>query len=301
MKKRTILALAVIAAGIATIAYAPSAASATEKHDGKYVLAVWRNDAGAPKFPQYLITSYVTNSTNVKVLQDYVADHCGSFLQSDLYANDARTASLIAGGILNGGMESWPLDSKGNQIQRYDTFTTQPCPVATTPPVVTPEPTPVVTPPISETPEPTEEPSSPTTPAPTTPPSPTTTASPEPSTPTGPIPVITPTPSDTTSPRNPTPTPTVAPDTPSPEPPVVTPQPTGSSDSGPTSAPTSPGYPPVASSPSVSPTATPPVSTARNLAYTGDERPGILFGAGLLLIVIGGIVLVTKNIKRKGH
>lgn len=281
MNKRTILALAVIAAGFATIAYAPSAASATEKHDGKYVLAVWRNDAGAPKFPQYLITSYVTNSTNVKVLQDYVADHCGSFLQSDLYANDPRTASLIAGGVLNGGMESWPLDSKGNQIQRYDTFTTQPCPTPTTPPVVTPEPTPVVTPPVTEAPEPMEEPSWPSTPTPTTP-------------------VVTTSP--TTGPQETTPptsTPTVTPGTPSTESPVVTPQPTGSLDSGPTSAPTSRGSAPVASSPSASPTATPPVSTARNLAYTGDERPGILFGAGLLLIVIGGIVLVTKNIKRK--
>lgn len=293
MKKRTILALAVIAAGLATIAYAPSAASATEKHDGKYVLAVWRNDAGAPKFPQYLITSYVTDSTNVKVLQDYVAGHCGSFLQSDLYANDDRTDSLIGGGVLNGGMESWPLDAYGKQIQRYDTFTTEPCPVATTPPVVTPEPTP----PVTETPEPTEEPSSPTTPAPTIPPSPTTTASPEPITP-----------PTTSTPTNPSTPPVTAPTsstatpiTPSPESPVVTPQPTGSSDSGPTSAPTSNGFPPVVSSPSVSPTTTPPVSTVRSLAYTGDKRPGIFFGAGLLLVVIGVIVLVTNNMKRKGH
>lgn len=263
MKKKTIFGLAFSIIGLATIIYAPTAANATEETEGRYVLAVWRNEAGAPKFPQYLITSYVTDSTNVDVLQSFVDQNCGSFLQSDLYANDERTAKLIAGGILNGGMESWPLDEQGNQIQRYKTFTTEPCvtptPEPTTPPViVTPEPTPPVTTPVIETPETTEEPSSPSTP-------------PTQSTPTNPG---SQNPSSGTTPTPSTP-PTSALVTLTPEFPVVTPQPTASSDSGSTD------------------------SGTNTLAFTGDERTGVLFGAGLLILVIGAILVVTGYFKRK--
>jgi len=126
----------------------PTAKASTAPEE--YVLAVWRNEAGSPKFPQYLVASYLTTSTNVKVLEEH-AQLCGTFYQSDLYANDARTQALIAKGVLNGGDESWPLDAYGNMIQRYDTLTTHPC-----------EPTP--------TPTPTDEPTEPeATPSPSTP------------------------------------------------------------------------------------------------------------------------------------
>lgn len=259
VKKRMLVGFTAILVGLATIIYAPTAANATEKTEGKYVLAVWKNEADAPKFPQYLITSYVTDSTNVDVLQSFVHDNCGSFLQSDLYANDERTAKLIAGGVLNGGMESWPLDERGNQIQRYKTFTTEPCvtptPGPTTPPVVvTPEPTPSVTPPVIETPEPTEEPSSPSMP-PTV------------------KPAISPTP--TTFPSG-TPETHISPTaTHMPESFDANSQPTVSSDSGSTD------------------------SGTHTLAYTGDERTGVLFGAGLLILVIGAILVVTGYFKRK--
>ncbi len=166
MKKRTIIGLAVIAAAVATMFAAPTVASATGP---QYVMAVWKNPAGSPKFPQDLVRSYKTTSTDPNILGKY-ATECATFYQSDIYADDERTAKLIAGKVLRGGDESWPLDSKGNQIQRYATLTTDPCPVVTTPPVVTPpvvtpEPT---TPPVSPTPLPT--PTAPTTvPVPTAP------------------------------------------------------------------------------------------------------------------------------------
>lgn len=101
---------------------APSSTSSTRPTTSpKYVLAVWENAAGSPKFPQTLVTSYMTDSPNVKVLAQYTK--CGTFYQSDLYANDAQTAKLIAGGVLRGGDESWP---KG-EPQRYDTRITAPC------------------------------------------------------------------------------------------------------------------------------------------------------------------------------
>lgn len=201
MKKRTIIGLAVIAAAVATMFAAPSVASATGKPS--YILAVWKNPAGSPKFPQNLVTSYETNNVNVNVLKDY-ATECGTFYQSDLYANDEATAKLIAGKVLRGGDESWPLDNKGNQIQRYSTLTTDPCPVVVTPPpVVTPDPTP---PAVTPTPVPPvtipEVPSSPATPTPT--PSPT---SPTPSQPVKPIP----TPETNVAPVTPSTVPNVAP------------------------------------------------------------------------------------------
>lgn len=130
----------------------------------EYVLAVWRNAAGSPKFPQYLVASYVTTSTNVKVLTEY-AQLCGTFYQSDLYTNDARTQALIAKGVLNGGDESWPLDKHGNMIQRYDTLTTQPCATSTPTPAPTPEPTEPEVTPSPSTPE--VSPTSPTSDSPT--------------------------------------------------------------------------------------------------------------------------------------
>lgn len=114
----------------------------------------------------------------MKVLDQY-AQLCGTFYQSDLYANDARTKALIAKGILNGGDESWP----DNGTQRYDTLTTQPClttePTAptTTTPEVTPSPS---TPLPSDSPTLPSQPSdspSPTTPATVTSASPFTTKS----------------------------------------------------------------------------------------------------------------------------
>lgn len=122
--------------------------------DFKYVLAVWENPAGSPKFPQYLVQWYLTDSTDVKVLAQW-ATKCGTFYQSDLYANDTRTQDLLAKGVLNGGDESWPLDAYGHMIQRYDTFTTEPCP------------------PVTPTPEPTEPEVTPSPSTPTTPPTPT--------------------------------------------------------------------------------------------------------------------------------
>lgn len=88
-----------------------------------YVLALWQNPAGAPKFPQQLISASGTASTDVKTALAAVATECGTFYQSDLYANDARTAALVKKGVLNGGDESWP---KG-EPQRYHTITTDPC------------------------------------------------------------------------------------------------------------------------------------------------------------------------------
>jgi outer membrane biosynthesis protein TonB len=114
----------------------------------------------------------------VKVLDQY-AKLCGTFYQSDLYANDARTKALIAKGVLNGGDESWP----DNGTQRYDTLTTQPCPTTepTAPPTTTPEVTPSPSTPLpSDSPTLPSQPSdspSPTTPATVTSASPSTTKS----------------------------------------------------------------------------------------------------------------------------
>lgn len=199
MKKRTIIGLAVIAAAVATMFAAPAVASATSP---QYVMAIWKNPVGSPKFPQGLVTSYKTTSTDPNILAKY-ATECGTFYQSDIYADDERTAKLIAGKVLRGGDESWPLDAKGDQIQRYTTLTTDPCPVVVTPPpvvtppVVTPEPTPPVVTPIPVPPVTTPEvPSSPVTPAPsvsptapTTPPTPGTTTTVPSVTPVSPTPV----------------------------------------------------------------------------------------------------------------
>lgn len=126
----------------------------------KYVLAVWEHPAGAPKFPQYIVQWYETNNTDVKVLNEW-AIKCGTFYQSDLYANDDRTKALLAGGVLNGGMESWPKNHDGSLNMRYDTLTTPPCPIEPTTP-------PVTEPPVTETPTP--EPTEPeVTPSPSTP------------------------------------------------------------------------------------------------------------------------------------
>lgn len=100
-----------------------SSASTPPTTSPKYVLAIWENVAGSPKFPQKLISSTATNSNDVTSALKAAATKCGTFYQSDLYANDAATAKLIAKGVLNGGDESWP---KG-EPQRYHTITTPAC------------------------------------------------------------------------------------------------------------------------------------------------------------------------------
>lgn len=244
---------------------APSSTSSTPPTTSpKYILAVWENEAGSPKFPQSLVTSYPTDSTNVDVLSKY-AVKCGTFYQSDLYANDERTAALIAGGVLNGGMESWP----DGGTQRYDTFTTDPCPVYEPPVLNCPEGTvPGVinehgdpTSCVNNEPNPGEEPSSPSTP---------------------PIPA------------GPT-----TPDAPG----------TGSTDGGTAPLPTSTEVTPLAApsvAPSlhtaleatgtteVLPTAKP---ATHSLAYTGSDNN---FGAGLALVVIlAGLLIVVLSRNRR--
>lgn len=98
-----------------------------------YVLVLWQNAAGSPKFPQYLVSATKTTRTDVKTALRAAATKCGTFYQSDLYADDARTAALVAKGVLNGGDESWPLNPDGTLNMRYDTFTTEPCPPYTPP------------------------------------------------------------------------------------------------------------------------------------------------------------------------
>lgn len=105
----------------------PSPTSPASQATG-YVLAIWENAAGSPKFPQYLVSSTKTTSTDVTTALKLAATKCGTMYQSDLYADDARTAALIAKGVLNGGDESWPLNSDGTMNMRYHTITTDACP-----------------------------------------------------------------------------------------------------------------------------------------------------------------------------
>jgi len=106
---------------------APTSSSSPSPTPG-YVLVVWENAAGSPKFPQYLVSSTKTTSTDVTTALKLAATKCGTMYQSDLYADDARTAALIAKGVLNGGDESWPLNSDGTMNMRYHTITTDACP-----------------------------------------------------------------------------------------------------------------------------------------------------------------------------
>lgn len=105
----------------------PSPSSSSSPATG-YVLAIWENEAGSPKFPQYLVSYTKTTSTDVKSALKLAATKCGTMYQSDLYADDARTAALIAKGVLNGGDESWPLNSDGSMNMRYHTIVTDACP-----------------------------------------------------------------------------------------------------------------------------------------------------------------------------
>lgn len=111
---------------LASIIGGAGSASATPTHGdyypkAPYVLVIWKNPAGSPKFPQDYVTSTPTSSTVVDGSLDGYND-CGTFYQADLYANNAQTQALIAGKVLHGGDESWP-----DGIQRYTTKTTPAC------------------------------------------------------------------------------------------------------------------------------------------------------------------------------
>ncbi|MFK4788675.1 DUF5979 domain-containing protein [Microbacterium sp. ZW T5_56] len=157
-----------------------------------------------------------------------------------------------------------------------DTETSTPSPTPTS--TETPEPTPTST----ETPEPTP------TPTPTTTPTPTETSTPEPT------PTQTPTPTETSTPE---PTPT---ETTTPEPtPTVTPEPTPTETETPEPTPTETTTPQPTPTDTTVPTAAPEptgsATTPAPLPSTGAALPtgGIL--AGLLALVLGGMVLVARR------
>ena len=93
-----------------------------------YVVAIWEMLPNGDKFPQKLIASQVTASTDVHAL-DSKATKCGTSYQSDLYANDKITGALITKAILNGGDESWPGGTYQSKFS--NTFTTPKCTVTT--------------------------------------------------------------------------------------------------------------------------------------------------------------------------
>lgn len=112
MNKISKAVLIIIGAIGLTYAGSAVAANATETPPA-YVLAIWEASPNLePKFPQSLVASQATDSTDVHAL-DASAVKCGTTYQSDLYANDETTAALIAKGILNGNEESW----SGGQYQ----------------------------------------------------------------------------------------------------------------------------------------------------------------------------------------
>ncbi len=63
------------------------------------MLALWKADTEGTHWPQHLIASIVQSDKGLNAL-DYLATEQCSFYQVDLYANDATTAALIAGGFL---------------------------------------------------------------------------------------------------------------------------------------------------------------------------------------------------------
>ena len=133
MKKRNMLVVMLATVGLVTLGCQP--AFATEGPTGevaapKYHAALWEAALNLqPKFPQQLVADVLTDSRDINQL-DQFAVKCGTTYQFDLYANNAATDVLIAGGILHGGDESWP-EGEG---QVYDVFTTNACPPP--PPVV---------------------------------------------------------------------------------------------------------------------------------------------------------------------
>lgn len=99
-----------------------------------YILALWKAEPGT-EWPQTLVSFTRTTSTSLDQLDAWADEDC-TFYQVDLYADDATTASLLAGGVLTGPnnpAESFP-DIYGPKWKQFTTTCPPPPP---TPPVVT--------------------------------------------------------------------------------------------------------------------------------------------------------------------
>jgi hypothetical protein len=109
----------------------PAETRTTEPESYGLVLALWQADNGTEPWPQHLVGSVKTVSELLDAL-DHLALDCGSFYQADLYADDEVTASLLAGGFLNGPSnpaESWPHGQYKSHYSKQ--WTTAPCPELT--------------------------------------------------------------------------------------------------------------------------------------------------------------------------
>jgi hypothetical protein len=104
-----------------------------------YVLVLWAadDDGGDPSWPQSLVTFTTTSSTSLDSLDAWADKDC-TFYQVDLYANDATTAALIAGGHLNApnSPEESFADIYGPKWKQWTT-TCPPPPVDDIPPTIT--------------------------------------------------------------------------------------------------------------------------------------------------------------------
>jgi len=93
-----------------------------------YVIVAWQmpswTDNSHPTWPQKYVTSQKQTTTDLTTLDSYLNDIGYGCYQIDLYYDDATTASLIAGKVLNGpnnptehlvqGVTSWKLVKVGN-------------------------------------------------------------------------------------------------------------------------------------------------------------------------------------------
>jgi len=114
----------------------PVVEEAVAEPEQGYVLVLWKADSEGTEWPQSLVSSIKTTSTSLDSL-DYLATEDCTFYQVDLYADDATTTALIAGGVLTGPnnpAESFP-DIYGPKWKQWTT--TCPPPTDDVPPVIT--------------------------------------------------------------------------------------------------------------------------------------------------------------------
>lgn len=104
---RTLLTTATALAALTMTFGGAAAANATEQSP-PYVIVLWEKPADTFG-PQHVVASSPTSSTDINALDSSTVP--GTCYQADLYANDATTDALIAGGVLTAPgqpTESWP-------------------------------------------------------------------------------------------------------------------------------------------------------------------------------------------------
>lgn len=129
----------------------------------KCIVALWKAESASELWPQVLFAS--EPSEDCATFPEFPTE-CESQYQADIYLDDAITAALLVGGVLNSPEnpdESWP-GGEGYQSHFSRVWTTGECPpVVVDPPVeppivVDPPVDPPVTPPVTEEPPVTEPP-----------------------------------------------------------------------------------------------------------------------------------------------